>query len=165
MSSTTVSFSTTLLVGDQSVPLYSEVVVGDTNSQDGVENGFIFKLNLDSSNEPVSIYLGNVINFIETNLGGGNLSENSGMQLITDAFATIDSPINASNFNSENENPIDLYEFTINSTTSSFLFSINIDIEAADPSSGLISLPEELASWLNIECLSISFSASSKSSS
>lgn len=163
MSSTAISFNTTLLVGEQSVPLYSELVMGDSGSQDGVENGFIFKLDLDSNNEPVTVYLGDVINFIQTNLDGGDLSENSGMSLITEAFATIDDPIDAENFNSGNQQLINLYEFTINSTTSSFLFSVNIDIQASDPSSGLIELPDELASWLKIECLSISFSATSKS--
>ena len=160
MSTTTINFKTTLLIGEEEIPLITEAVIGDQASQDGVENGFLFKLNRDSSDPPVTVYLGDVIQFIETKLGGDNLSQNEGMALISQAFPSL----NPDNFNSENQTLINIYEFTINSTTSEFLFSLNLDIEGSDPSTGLIELPGALASWLKIENLSIAFSADKKKS-
>lgn len=155
MSTTAISFSATLIIGDQLVPLLSEVVTGDKESQSGVENGFLFKLNRESSDPPVAIYLGDIINFIEKKLNGGDLSQSPDMALISKAFPSL----NASNFNSSNQAIVNLYEFSINSTTSEFLFSINLDIEGADPSTGLIELPGVLAKWLRIDSLSIAFRA------
>jgi hypothetical protein len=159
MGTTTISFKTTLAIGEQSVPLASEIVLGDGNSQDGVEKGFLFKLDRQSFDPPVTIYLGDVINFINTKLGGGNVSQNSGMALISQAFPSL----NANNFDATNQTLVNIYEFSINSTTSEFLFSINIDVENSNPDSGLIALPSALAQWLRIDSLSISFSATSKS--
>jgi len=158
MSTTAISFKAKLLIGEQTVPLASEVVFGDGESQDGVKKGFLFKLDRQPFDPPVSIYLGDVIHFIESKLGGGDLSKSPDMAIISKAFPTLDS----SNFNSSNQTVIDVYEFTINSTVEESLFSINVDIEGSDPSKGLIEMPAQLANWLKIENLSISFSATSK---
>ncbi len=161
MSSTAINFTAKLLIGEQTVPLASEIVVGTANSQDGVKNGFLFKLDRQPSDPPVTIYLGDVINFIETKLGGGNLSQNPQMQLISQAFPSL-SP---SNFNPSNQTMVNVYEFSINSNSDEFLFSFNLDIESSDPTKGLIQLPGELANWVKINSLAIAFSATTKSSS
>lgn len=159
MGTTTINFSATLLIGSQDVPLSSELVLGADGSQDGVTNGFIFKLDREPFDPPVTVYLGNVIDFINNKLGGGDVSTNPGMQLISEAFPGI----NSSNFNADNQTLIDIYEFTINSTTNEFLFSFNLNVESSDPNTGLIPLPAALSGWLNIESLSISFSATTRS--
>lgn len=160
MGKTDINFKVTLLVGEQEIPLMSEIVTGASDSQDGVENGFLFKLNRESSDPPVTVYLGDMIHFIETKLSGGDLSKNPQMALISKAFPSLD----PGNFNSQNQALVNIYEFTINSTTSEFLFSINIDIEGSDPSKGLIEMPGVLANWLKIENVSIAFTATKRKS-
>jgi hypothetical protein len=145
MSKTQISFSAVLNVGEEKVPLLSEIVFGNSASQDGIKNGFLFKLDRQPSDPPVTVYLGDVIDFIENKLGA----------------ATID----ATTFNSKNQLLINIYEFTINSTEDEFLFSINIDVEGANPAVGVIALPDELNKWVKINSLGISFSATKKSGS
>jgi hypothetical protein len=160
MSNTAINFKASLLIGEQSVPLASEIAIGDTQSQDGVNNGFLFKLDRQSEDPPVTIYLGDVINFIETKLGASDLSQSPDMGLITQAFPSL----TAANFNSSNQTMVNVYEFSINSSTKEFLFSFNFDVEGSDPSTGLIALPGDLNNWLKIESLSIAFSATTSSS-
>ncbi|MCH8620966.1 hypothetical protein [Undibacterium sp. TS12] len=159
MSTTTINFKTTLVIGEEQVPLASEIVLGDGNSQDGVDKGFLFKLDREPFDPPVTIYLGDVINFINTKLGGGDVSTNPGMALISQAFPGM-SP---ANFNSSNQTLVNIYEFSLNSTTKEFLFSFNLDVENSNPDVGLIALPPVLSNWLKIESLAISFSATSQS--
>lgn len=159
MSTTTINFKTTLLIGGQNVPLVSEAVLGDGDSKDGVSKGFLFKLNRAPSEPPVTVYLGDVINFLMTKLGCGDVSSNPGMALISQAFPSL----TPANFNPGNQTLINIYEFSLNSTTSEFLFSFNLDVENSDPNAGLIPLPSLLSSWLKIESLAISFSATRKS--
>jgi hypothetical protein len=158
MGTTTINFKTTLVLGEERVPLASEIVVGDTQSQDGVEKGFLFKLDREPFDPPVTVYLGDVINFINTKLGGGDVATNPGMALISQAFPSLD----AANFNADNQTLINIYEFSLNSTTNEFLFSFNLDVENSNPTTGLIAMPPIFASWLRIDSLSIAFSATSK---
>lgn len=157
MSSTAINFKACLLIGGQTVPLASEIAFGTDQSQDGVNNGFLFKLDRQPGDPPVSIYLGDVINFIETKLGASNLSQSPDMLLISQAFPSL----TPDNFNASNQTIVNIYEFSINSTTKEFLFSFNLDVESSDPSKGLIPLPGDLNNWLKIESLSIAFSATS----
>lgn len=159
MSTTTINFKTTLVIGEEQVPLASEIVLGDGNSQDGVDKGFLFKLDREPFDPPVTIYLGDVINFINTKLGGGDVSTNPGMALISQAFPDM----NPDNFNASNQTLVNIYEFSLNSTTKEFLFSFNLDVENSNPDVGLIALPPVLSNWLKIESLAISFSATSQS--
>lgn len=159
MSATTINFKTTLLIGEESVPLASEAVFGDGDAQDGVGKGFLFKLDRAPFDPPVTVYLGQIIDFINTKLGGGNLSRNRGMALISQAFPDM----RPDNFNADNQTLVNIYEFSLNSSTNEFLFSFNLDVENADPNQGLIRLPAALSGWLNIERLAISFSATRKS--
>lgn len=159
MSVTTINFKTTLLIGEESVPLASEIVFGDSDSQDGVNKGFLFKLDRAPFDPPVTVYLGAVIDFINTKLGGGDVASNAGMALISQAFPGL----NQSNFNAGNQTLVNIYEFTLNSTTDEFLFSFNLDVENSNPNQGLIPLPAVLSDWVKIESLAISFSATGKS--
>lgn len=161
MSSTAINFTAKLLIGEQTVPLATEIVFGTDQSQDGIKNGFLFKLDRQPFDPPVTIYLGDVINFIESKLGAGNLSQSPDMQLISKAFPAI----TPANFNSGNQTMVDVYEFTINSNDQESLFSFNLDMGNSDATKGLIPLPPEFASWLKIDSLSISFSATTKKSS
>ncbi len=159
MSTTKISFGAVLEVGGEPVPLASEIVIGDGNSQDGVENGFLFKLDIPPGSDPVTIDLGAVIGFIEQQLGAGvgSLAQNPGLAELTQAFgAQVAGP---TTFNSNNDTLVDVREFTLNSTTSKTLFSINIDIHGADPTTGLIALPPEIAQWVRINDLAISFTS------
>lgn len=159
MSTTTINFKTTLLIGGESVPLASEIVTGDSDSQDGVNKGFLFKLDRAPFDPPVTVYLGEVINFINSKLGGGDVASNAGMALISQAFPAL----NQSNFNAGNQTLVNIYEFSLNSTTDEFLFSFNLDVENSNPNQGLIPLPSVLSNWIKIESLAISFSATGKS--
>jgi hypothetical protein len=148
MSTTSISFSTTLIIGEQTVPLLSEVVIGDGNSQDG--------------DPPVVVFLGDVISFIEQKLGAGAgmLSQNPQMALITEAFPSL----TPSTFNSTNQTVVNVYEFTLNSSTNEFLFSFNLNITNSDPTQGLIQFPAVFNNWLSIRNIAVSFSAGSSSS-
>jgi hypothetical protein len=159
MSSTAINFKASLLIGEETVPLASEIAFGDSQSQDGVENGFLFKLDRQPGDPPVTVYLGDVIDFIESKLGASDLSQSPDMALISQAFPSL----TPANFNSSNQTLINIYEFSINSTTKNFLFSFNMDVEGSDPSTGLIALPDDLNKWLKIESISIAFSATSTS--
>lgn len=158
MSTTNINFFATLLIGEQEVPLASEIVSGESDSQDGVNNGFIFKLNRGPSDPPVTVYLGDVIAFIEQQLGAGIgiLAGNKNMKSISAAFPSLSS----SNFTSANQTLVNIYEFTLNSSTKETLFSFNLAVEGSDPTQGLIPLPSAMTGWLNIQSLSISFSTS-----
>jgi hypothetical protein len=167
MSKTQISFSAVLNVGEEKVPLLSEIVFGNSASQDGIKNGFLFKLDRQPSDPPVTVYLGDVIDFIENKLGAGagSLASNPGMAALSPLFQQKTATIDATTFNSKNQLLINIYEFTINSTEDEFLFSINIDVEGANPAVGVIALPDELNKWVKINSLGISFSATKKSGS
>jgi hypothetical protein len=162
MSSTNISFGVSLLIGAQSVPLISEVVVGQSASQDGVQNGFLFSLDLTPGDLPPEVNLGDVINFIEQKLGAGAgaLQNSSGITALEQVFS---SQISGTTFNSSNGAMISLKAFELNSTTSNFLFRISVDVGGADPTQGFIPLPATVASWLSIDNLAISFSATGTS--
>lgn len=157
--STEISFKAKVKVGGEIVPIASEIVFGADESQDGVQNGFLFKLDLEKGDPPVSVNLGNVIQFVEEKLGAGtgNLAKNPALPMLTQAFGS--SVASGGTFNASNPTLVNIYEFTINSSATKKLFSFNIDIAGADPTKGLIALPGELAKWVKIETLSISFSA------
>lgn len=160
MSSTAINFSARIRINDQLIPIKSEIVFGDTESSDGVTNGFIFTLDYKPGDDPVQIDMGDIINFIQTQLGSGDLSQNSGMTELTEAFPGIVDP---STFNSSNTTQVLVKEFTLNSSDSERLFSINIDVTGSNPTTGLIALPGELNDWIKINNLGISFSATTKS--
>jgi hypothetical protein len=159
MSSTVINFAARIRVGDQIIPVKSEIVFGDTESSDGITNGFIFTLDYLPGDDPIQINMGDIINFIETQLGSGDLSQNSGMAELQQAFPGVVTP---STFNSSNTTQVLIKEFTLNSSDSQRLFSFNIDITGSDPSTGLIALPGELNDWIKINNLGISFSATTK---
>lgn len=163
MSTTAINFSATLIIGDQPVPLTSEIVIGDGSAKDGVSKGFIFKLNRQPGDPPVIVNLGDVIGFIEQQLGAGSgaLANNPNMALITQAFPSL----TPAQFNSSNQTLVNIYEFTLNSGTEEFLFSFNLDVQGSDPTIGLIQFPAEFNNWLNIQNISVAFSASSSAPS
>lgn len=160
MSTTMISFSVKVRIGEEQIPLVSEIVFGDQDAQQGVENGFLFKLDRRPEEPPVTLYLGEIIHFVEETLGAGSgaLANNPGMNTLSTLFQQPTATIEASDFNSSNNLLINVYEFTINSTTSGSLFAINIDVEGADPKVGIIALPGELNAWVKINSLGISFS-------
>lgn len=159
MSSTAINFAARIRIGDQIIPVRSEIVFGDTESSDGITNGFIFTLDYLPGDDPVQINMGDIINFIETQLGSGDLSQNPGMAELQQAFPGVITP---STFNSSNTTQVLIKEFTLNSSDSQRLFSFNIDITGSDPDTGLIALPGELNDWIKINNLGISFSATTK---
>jgi hypothetical protein len=162
MSTTQFSFKARVKIGDDIVPVASEITVGSSSAENGVQNGFIFRLDRQANDPPVVINLGAIISFIEEQLGAGSgsLSQNPNLPLIQQIFPGPQS----SPFTSGNNTIIEIQSFEVNSTTQEFLFSICVDIAGSNPSQGLINLPAELASWLTINNLAISFSATSKSS-
>lgn len=161
MSSTVINFSARIRVGEEIIPIKSEIVFGDTESEDGITNGFIFTLDYEPGDDPVQINLGDIISFIENSMDGGDLSQNPGMAQISQAFPQL----NSGDFNSGNQTQVLVREFTLNSTDKEKLFSFNIDIQGSDPEVGLIALPGQLNQWLKINDLGISFSATSRSES
>ncbi|MGL5891064.1 MAG: hypothetical protein ACRC3B_14340 [Bacteroidia bacterium] len=163
MSSTEISFKTSLRIGDQLIPLASEIVLGDSNSQDGVQNGFLFKLDLGENDNPPTLDLGAVINFIENSLGAGSgsMASNQGVSTILGEFPYITQ--DGEGFNSSNTTQIQVTNFVINSTTNSFLFSISINVVGSDPTVGMIALPAELSSWLKINSMAMSFTTQTTS--
>lgn len=161
MSNTAFQFKATLKLGDQIIPLLSEAADGGAQSQDGVTNGFLFQLNRLPTDPPVTLRLGDVIDLIENKLGASPLISQPGFGLITQAFPSF----TATNFNAQNSTLIDVYEFTINSTTKQVLFSFNLNIAGSDPANGLIVLPPVLNTWLKINQLAVCFSATGSSSS
>lgn len=162
MSSTVINFAARIRIGEQIIPIKSEIVFGDTESQDGITNGFIFTLDYKPGDDPVQIDMGEIINFIETTLGGGNLAVNPGIAELSQAFPGQVSP---STFNSSNTTQVLIKEFTINSSNKEKLFSFNIDVQGSNPEVGLIALPAELNKWIKVKDLGISFSATTKSES
>lgn len=162
MSSTAIHFKAKLLIGEQQVPLASEIAFGSDQSQDGIKNGFLFKLDRQPGDPPVTVFLGDVIDFIESKLGSSDLSQNSNLALLSQAFPN--QSFTPANFNKSNQTMVNIYEFSINSGED-FLFSFNLDVEGSDPTKGLIALPGDLNNWVKINSLSISFSATSASKS
>ena len=157
-----ISFKVRLLLGEEIIPLASEVVVGAEASQGGTENGFVFRLDLGPNDAPVQIALGALIDFIEQKLGAGSgsLQNSNGISTLQQIFP---SQVSGNNFNSGNQAVLLVRAFEINSSTTKKLFKINVDVESTNPSVGFIPMPAALASWLSIENLAISFSATSTS--
>lgn len=158
MSTTRFAFAAKLKIADEIVPLASEFVTGDSSAQDGVDNGFLFKLDLQPGEPPVVVNLGGIIDFVETKLGAGSgsLAQNPGLGTVVQAMPDTVTP---ATFNAQSGMLVDIRSFEVNSTTAQFLFSISVDIEGADPTVGLIALPPQLASWLRIDSLAIAFTA------
>ncbi|MBL8228241.1 MAG: hypothetical protein JNL98_07180, partial [Bryobacterales bacterium] len=157
------SFKARLLIAGEPVPLASEIVIGDSAAQDGVQNGFLFKLDRQPDDPPVMINLGAIISFIEQQLGAGtgSLAQNPNLNTVQQQFPGM---INSANpFTSANTTVINIQSFEINSTTSEFLFSISVDMQGSNPTDGLISLPGELANWLQVQSIAISFKATKTS--
>jgi len=156
MSTTEFSFKVRLKIGDQLVPLASEVVLGEKAAQGGVGSGFLFKLDRLPDDPPVTLKLGEIIGFIEQKLGSGSLAQNRDLPLLTQAFPTLGGP---SSFDAKNGVEVAIQSFVINSTDQHSLFSISVDVHGVDPTQGLVPLPAELAKWLRIDALAISFTA------
>lgn len=164
MSTTEIKFKTRLRISDQIVPLASELVFGDENSQDGVENGFLFKLDLSEGDYPPTLNLGEIIAFIENSLGAGagSLQSNPGLTTVLEEFPYLNQ--DGESFDSQNTTLVQINNFVLNSTTSKFLFSIAVSVEGSDPNVGLIALPPQLSSWLKINSMSMSFTAQTSNS-
>jgi hypothetical protein len=157
MSTTQISFKAKLKIGEQIIPLASELVSGDAESQDGVQNGFLFKLDLAPNDPAVAVNLGDVIAFIESKLGlgAGSLAKDPRVDLLSSAFPAL---INKSNFTSGNSVIVLIKAFEVNSTTKEFLFSISVDIDVSDPNQ-FNPLPADMASWMSVNSLAVSFTA------
>ena len=165
MSSTQFSFKAKVKIGDEIVPLASEVVVGDSAASSGVENGFLFKLDLQPGDPPVLVNLGGIVEFVEEKLGAGtgSLAANPGVTTLQQVFP--EQIPHAGDFSAANSTYVNIQSFIINSTKKQFLFSISVDIVGSDPATGLITLPGELNQWLKIQDLAISFTATKKQDS
>jgi hypothetical protein len=157
-----ISFKARLKLGDETVPLASEVVFGADKSQDGAQNGFLFRLDLGPNDPPVAIALGALIKFIEKELGAGTgaLQNSKGIDTLKDAFPK---QVSKDNFDCANPAVILIRAFEINTTTKNKLFKINVDVGSTKPDEGFLPLPAVLASWLSIVNLSIAFSATRSS--
>lgn len=148
------SFKAKIRVGSEIVPITTEVVSGNSDTQDGVSKGFIFKLDLDPG-QVVAIKLGDIIQWIE-GLTSSSLTQSPGFDTIKTAFPN---DVSDGNFNKDNTTEIDIKSFLINSTDKEKLFSISVDVKNSDPSQSLISFPEVMKDWLKIDNLAISFMA------
>lgn len=153
------SFQAQLVIDGELVPISTEVTTGAANTSGGVENGFIFTLDYQPGDAPVTVSLGSIIGLIEDKLGAGSLARNPNFALIEQAFPTsIPGP---GAFSSASPLVIAIRAFTLNSSTTKTLFSISIDVSGSDPTVGLIPLPAQFASWLRVETVAISFTATS----
>jgi hypothetical protein len=162
MSSTQFSFKAKVLIGDQVVPLASEIAFGDEATDNGVKNGFLFKLDLAPGDPPVVVNLGAIIGFIQQKLGAGDLSKNPALPLLTQAFPGIIT--GPGSFTPQSTVLVNIESFLLNSSSEQTVFSFSIGIQGSDATAGLIPLPAELATWLRIDDLAISFTATKKSS-
>lgn len=164
MSSVQFSFQAKVRVGEQIIPLFSEIVAGTGDAENGVESGFIFRLDLQPGEGPVLVNLGEMIAFIEDKLGAGkgSLAKNPKVELLAQAFPQYIGS-EGEPFDSGNTTQIEVKSFEINSSSKEFLFSFNVDVTSTDPTQGLIALPAAIAEWVRIDNLAISFSATKKS--
>jgi hypothetical protein len=163
MSSTQFSFAVKVRVGEEIIPLRTEITTGSGSTEDGVENGFLFRLDLEPGDPPLLINLGDMIAFIEKSLGAGegSLSKNPNLDLIAQAFPDY---VGGSHpFTSANTTQIEVKSFEVNSTAKEFLFSFSLDVTSTDPTQGLIAFPPAVAQWVRIDNLAIAFSATKKS--
>ena len=154
--STQFSFAVKLKVGQEIIPLASEIVTGDNSTSDGVENGFLFKLDLEPG-QVVTVNLGDIVDWLKR-LGYTDLENAPGFSQIQEAIPNAVTPEGSF----DNATVIDINSFLINSTEKEKLFSISVDVHGSDPSKGLIDLPDAMASWLKIKNLAIAFTADSK---
>jgi hypothetical protein len=156
MSTTQISFRARVNIGGESVPIVSEIVRGADASADGVSKGFLFKLDLGPNDPPVEIPLGAIIGFIEDKLGAGagSLAGNAGLATLSRAFN-----VSGSNFNRSNNAVVKLKSFEVNSSDGAFLFSFSLDAAPKDPAAPFLPLPGDMAGWLKVERLAISFQA------
>lgn len=162
MSTISFSFKARIAIDDEVIPLASEITSSSSSASDGVQNGFVFKLDRQPTDPPVIINLGQIIDFIEQKLGAGAgaLSKNPNLSFIQQLFPGSQS----APFDNTNTTLIQIQDFEINSSPSQRLFSISVDVAGSSPSGSIINLPGELASWLAINNLAISFSATTKNS-
>lgn len=155
MSKTQISFQAKVKIGEEIVPIKSEIVRG-SDSADGVQNGFLFKLDIGPDDPPVLVDLGAIVGFIESKLGSSALAGNPGVNLLSQAFPGT---VTSTNFNSQNTTMVEIKSFEINSSDKQTLFSFSMNVEGSDPGKGFVPLPAELSSWLRIDSLAISMTA------
>lgn len=140
------TFKAKLRIGNEIVPIKTEVVTGADNTQNGVQNGFLFQLDL-LPGQVVTVNFSDVVDFIENKLGQqisrpvGPDPVNSALPQLFDGSAVA----------------VDIQSFLINSSETEKLFSISLDVHGTDPTEGLISLPGDLAKWLKIDDIAIAF--------
>ncbi|MBV9762790.1 MAG: hypothetical protein JO340_19685 [Acidobacteriaceae bacterium] len=161
MSSTQFSFKARVVIGDQIIPLASEIAFGDEPTENGVKNGFLFKLDLEPGDPPVVVNLGAIVAFIQNKLGSGDLSKTPAMPLLQQAFPGIIT--GPRSLTPQSTILVNIESFILNSSDEQKVFSFSIGIQGSDSTTGLIPLPAELASWLRIDDLAISFTATKKS--
>ena len=164
MSTTEFSFKAKVRVGEQIIPLLSEITVGSGDAGNGVENGFLFRLDIQPGDPPLLIRLGDMIAFIENRLGAGpgSLATNPNLGLIEKAFPDYVGGAGGP-FTSANDTQIEVKSFVLNSTTKEFLFSFAVDVTSTDPTQGLIAFPPAVARWIRVDSLAVAFSATKKS--
>lgn len=156
--STKISFRAKIRVGSQSIPVLTEVVAGDTDSQDGVSNGFLFKLDEPADSSGLIIYLGDLVTFMEAELGINTSDSGGDTTDVSDALG-----IDPNDLTPDNQTLVIVKEFTLNSSSQKKLFAFNVDIAGSDPDTGLIAFPAEINNWLKIDDLALAFDASSTS--
>lgn len=149
------TFKARLRIGDEIVPIKTEIVSGASGTQDGVQNGFLFELDLEPG-EYVTVNLDDIVNFIENKLGQSNIASAPGSGTIS---TNMPGSVFDENGKFKTGVAVDIQSFLINSNEQQKLFSISIDIRNTDPTKSLIALPGDFANWLKIKDLAIAFTA------
>jgi len=158
MSSTQLSLQIRLDIGGVTVPLATAINAG-TSLPAGTTRGVFITLDQQPGDPPVTVKLGGIVDFIESKLGlgAGSVSGDPGASGVAQALPS------GVAFTADNAAQIDVRKFVMNVTSSGVLFAISADVHGADPTKGFVPLPAELASWLSIDSLAVSFTAASKS--
>jgi hypothetical protein len=137
---------TDLLIGPRQVPVPVAASIATGTGQTGIE----FGLDRAASDPPITLQLGDLVGFIEDQLGAANLATSGGADAFSEALPQLDlSPTSSTQ--------IELRQLSFRSSAAGTSFAISISVVGATPTDPAIGLPADVAGWLSIRSVGVDF--------
>jgi hypothetical protein len=144
--------ATDLLVGPRqvSVPVAASIDRGSGAGQTSIE----FGLDQAPSDPPVALQLGDLVGFIEDQLGAANLGVSPGADTVREALPQLD-------LSATSSTQIQLRTLSFRTSAAGTSFAISISVVGARPTDPAIGLPADVAGWLSIRSIGVDFAIAS----
>jgi hypothetical protein len=142
--------TTELLIGARQVPIPVAAVI-DRATGSG-QTGIEFGLDRGPSDPPVDLQLGDIVGFIEDQLGVTDLAASPGADTVAEALPQVD-------LSAKSSAQIELRRLSFRSAAAGTSFAISVNLVGATPTDPAIGLPADVAGWLSIRSIGVEFTA------